>query len=38
MKFDRIQMNSIRNLTLEHTSIQEQWQVSTNATINYIKV
>jgi hypothetical protein len=38
MKFDRIQMNSIRNLILEHTSIQEQRQVSTNATINYIKV
>jgi hypothetical protein len=35
MKFDQIQTNSIRNLILDHTSIQEQMQVGMNATINY---
>jgi hypothetical protein len=35
MKFDRIQMNSIQNLILYHTLIQEEMQVGMNATINY---
>jgi hypothetical protein len=34
MKFDQIQINSIQNLILEHTSIQKM-QAGMNAIINY---